>query len=71
MAVVKVIEVLAQSPKGWEDAAQEALTEVGKTIQDIQSIYVRDLQAVVENGRITKYRLNAKVSFVVRDSNRD
>ncbi|HHY85659.1 MAG TPA: dodecin domain-containing protein [Verrucomicrobia bacterium] len=70
MAVVKVIEILAQSPKGWEDAAQTGLNEVTKTVQDVQSIYVRDLQAIVENGRITQYRLNMKVSFIVRDQQR-
>ena len=66
MAVVKVIEVLAQSPKSWEDAAQEALKEVTKTIEDVQSIYVKDLQAVVEDGKISQYRLNAKISFIVK-----
>jgi len=71
MAVVKVIEILAQSPKGWEDAAQEGLKEVAKTINGIQSIYVRDLQALVENNRIVQYRLNAKVSFIVREEKRE
>ena len=71
MAVVKVIEILAQSPKSWEDAVQEGLKEVAKTIQDIQSIYVSDLQAVVDNNRIVQYRLNAKVSFIVRDQKRE
>ncbi|HET7624126.1 MAG TPA: dodecin family protein [Verrucomicrobiae bacterium] len=66
MPVVKVIEVLSQSPKSWEDAAQEGLNEVGKTVQGIQSIYVKDMQAQVENGKITQYRLNAKISFVVK-----
>jgi flavin-binding protein dodecin len=66
MPVVKVIEVLTQSPKSWEDAAQEGLNEVSKTVQDIQSIYVKEMQAVVENGKITQYRLNAKISFVVK-----
>jgi flavin-binding protein dodecin len=66
MPVVKVIEVLSQSPKSWEDAAQEGLNEVSKTVQDIQSIYVKEMQAVVENGKITQYRLNAKISFVVK-----
>ena len=71
MAVVKVIEILAQSPNGWEDAAQEGLKEVSRTVEGIQSIYVRDLQAVVEGGRITRYRLNAKISFIVRDEKRE
>jgi flavin-binding protein dodecin len=71
MAVVKVIEILAQSPKGWEDAVREGFEEVSKTVQGIQSIYVQDLQAVVERGKITQYRVNAKVSFVVRDEKRE
>jgi flavin-binding protein dodecin len=67
MAVVKVIEVLAQSPDGWEAAAQEALREAAKSVHDIQQVYVREFQAIVENDEITNYRLNAKISFVVRD----
>lgn len=65
MAIVKVIEVLAQSEKSWDDAAEQALKEASKTIRNIQSIYVKDFQAIVENNRITNYRINAKVSFLV------
>lgn len=65
MAIVKVIELLAESNKGWEDAAQIALTEAKKTVKNIESIYVKDMKAIVENGEITKYRVNAKVSFLV------
>jgi len=64
-AMVKVIEVLAQSEKSWDDAAKVALEEASKTIRGIQSIYVQDMQAVVEDGRITKYRINAKISFLL------
>ncbi|HEX9045898.1 MAG TPA: dodecin family protein [Verrucomicrobiae bacterium] len=71
MAVVKVIEILAQSPKSWEDAAQMALTEVSKTVQGVQSLYIKNLQAVVENGKISEYRIDAKISFVVRDEKRE
>ena len=67
MSVVKVIEVLAQAPDGWEAAAQEALKEASKSIRNIEHIYVREFQAIVENGEITNYRLNAKVSFEVQD----
>lgn len=70
MAVVKVIELLAQSPESWEAATQEALREAAKTIRDIQSIYVKEFQAVVENNQITNYRVNVKVSFKVSDSQR-
>lgn len=70
MAVVKVIELLAQSPDGWEAATQEALHEASKTIRDIQSIYIKEFQAVVENNEITNYRVNVKVSFTVSDAQR-
>lgn len=65
MTIVKVIEVLAQSDKSWDDAAQVALKEAQKSVRNVESIYVKDMQAVVENGEIVKYRLNAKVSFKV------
>jgi dodecin len=66
MSVVKVVEIIAQSDEGWEAAAQEALKEASKTIRGIQSIYVKELQAIVENDEITNYRVNAKVSFLVK-----
>ena len=68
MAIVKVIEVLAQSDKSWDDAAQQALQHASKTVHNIKSIYVKEFQAIVENDAITKYRINAKISFEVDDS---
>ena len=65
MAIVKVVEVLAQSPKGWEDAANVALQEARRTVRTIKSMYLDDLQAKVENNRVTEYRLRAKISFVI------
>ncbi|MCL6568560.1 MAG: dodecin family protein [Meiothermus silvanus] len=47
MAVVKVIEIIAESTKSWEDAAQQALEEASKTVRGIRSIWVQDLQAIV------------------------
>ena len=61
--IVKVIEVLAQSEKSWEDAAKNALDEAKKTLRNIRSIYVKDFEAKVENGGITEFRINAKISF--------
>jgi len=69
MAIVKVIEILAQSPKSWEDAAQIALQEASQSVRGIQSIYIKDFQAEVENNKITNYRINAKVSFIVNREN--
>lgn len=65
--VVKVIEVLAQSEKGWEDAAKNALEEASKSIRHIRSIYIKNFEAAVENGKITEYRINAKISFALEE----
>jgi hypothetical protein len=67
MAIVKVIEVLAESNQSWDDAVQVALTEAKKSVRNIQSIYVKEMQAIVNNDQITSYRINAKVSFLVED----
>lgn len=67
MAIAKVIEVLAQSNKGWEDAASIALQEASRTVRNIKSIYVDDLQAKVEGNRIAEYRVRAKITFVVEE----
>ena len=61
--VVKVIELLSESSKSWEDAAQNAISEASKTLRNIRSVYVKELSAAVENGKITSYRLNSKVTL--------
>jgi hypothetical protein len=71
MSVVKVIELIAQSEKSWEDAAQVALREASGTVRGIKGIWVKDLQAIVENGKITHYRINAKLSFVLEADRKD
>ncbi|HZS85587.1 MAG TPA: dodecin family protein [Stellaceae bacterium] len=65
MSVVKVVELLAESNQGWEDAARQAVAEAAKTLHGIRSIYIKDFQAMVEDDRIKTFRINAKVSFVV------
>ncbi|HMB16540.1 MAG TPA: dodecin family protein [Pelovirga sp.] len=68
MSVVKVIEVLAQSDKGWEDATQNAIDEAGKSVKNINSIYIKEMKAEVVNNRITSYQINAKISFLINGS---
>ncbi len=67
MSVVKVIEVLAESDKSWEDAAKQAIEEASKSVRNIQSVYIKDMQAIVNGNQIKKYRLNTKISFLVGD----
>lgn len=65
MSVVKVIEVLAESEESWEDAARVALAQAAKTVRNIRSIYIKEMEAKVEGERITRYRINAKISFAL------
>jgi flavin-binding protein dodecin len=65
MSVVKVIEVLSQSDKSWEDATQQAVTVASKSVRNIKSIYIENMQATVEDNKIVGYRVDAKISFLV------
>jgi len=65
MTMLKVIEILAESDKSWEDAAQSAVQQAAKSVRNIKSIYVENLEATVDNARLVKYRVNAKISFVL------
>jgi flavin-binding protein dodecin len=66
MSVLKVIELLAESPKSWEDAAQSAVTKASKTLKGIKSVWVQDQSATVDKkGNITSYRITCRVTFEV------
>ena len=64
-SVLKVIEVLTESDKSWEDAAALAVERAGKTLHGIKSIYIKNFEAKVENNKIVKYRIDANISFVL------
>jgi len=64
MAIVKVIEVIAEGDS-VENAVSAAVDEASKTVRNIKTVYVKDIQAIVQNDKVTKYRIDAKVSFVV------
>jgi flavin-binding protein dodecin len=67
MAIVKVIEVIASSKNSFDDAANNALKEASKSVNNIKSIYIKEMHANVENNKIVSYGVNAKVSFEVKD----
>ena len=64
--VMKVIEILAESSKSWEDAAQKAVAKASETLDGVASIYIKDFSAAVENGKITQYRIDAKITFKLK-----
>ena len=66
MSVVKVLELMAESSKSWEDATATAIEKASESIKDIQSAWVQDQSVVVKNGKVTAYRVALKVSFTVK-----
>jgi flavin-binding protein dodecin len=64
MAIAKVIEVLAEGDS-IEAAIQSAVTEAADTVRGIKHVYVEGVQAIVEDDMVVKYRINAKLTFVV------
>ena len=68
MSIVKVVEMLAQSEESWEDATRQAVARAVRTLRNIRSVYVKEFEAVVDNDRVTQFRVNVKISFVLEDS---
>ena len=63
MSVLKVIEVLGNSKVSFEDAIKNVVTEASKTVKNIKSVYVKDMQVKVDNNHITEFRVTTKVCF--------
>jgi dodecin len=63
--IVKVIEVIGASDKGFTEATQNALAEASKSVKNIKSIYVKHMNANVENNKIVSYAVNVKISFTL------
>ena len=67
MSVLKVIEILGNSTVSFEDAIQNVIDEASKTVKNIKSVYVKDMQVVVENNKISQYRVITKVTFDIKN----
>jgi flavin-binding protein dodecin len=63
MAIVKVIELIASSEKGFDDAVKMAVKEASKTIRNVDSVWVKDMKVHVKDGKIKSYGVICKVSF--------
>ena len=65
MTVIKIIELVGSSPNGWNEAAQNAVTEASKTIKSIKGVHVKRCTAKVNNGKIVEYNADVKIAFIV------
>lgn len=66
MAILKVIEVLANSDKSWEDATKKAVAHASKSVKNIRSVYVNEQSATVNDGEVSEFRVNVKITFEVK-----
>ncbi|MGB5553662.1 MAG: dodecin family protein [Flavobacteriaceae bacterium] len=67
MSVLKVIEILGNSTVSFEDAVKNVIKEASKSVKNIKSVYLKDMQVKVDNNQISEYRVNAKVTFGIME----
>ena len=67
MSVAKVMEITSESPESFEHAIRVGLKRASNTVENIRSAWVKEQQVSVEDGRITSYRVNLKVTFILKD----
>ena len=66
MSILKVVEILSDSKKSWEDATANAVKKASKSINNIKSAYVQSQSVVVSGGKVAAYRVNVKITFEVK-----
>jgi len=66
-AVAKVIELTAASPKNIEDAIENGIRRADSTLDQVEGAWVQDIKCVVKNGKVAEWRVNMKVTFLLKD----
>ncbi len=67
MEVAKVIEVIASSPRSFEDAIKNGIQRATNTVEQVQGAWVKEQKVVVEKGKIVEYRVDMKVTFLLNE----
>ena len=67
MSVAKVTEISSSSTKSFEDAIAEGVDRANKTLDKVKGAWINEMKIDVEDGKITNYRVNMKVTFVLKD----
>lgn len=67
MAIMKTVEIMAESPQSFEDAIEKAVQRTSKTVKNIRSAYVNEMTTSIKDNKIDKYRVNVKITFEVGD----
>ena len=67
MSVAKVTEIIASSDKSFEDAVNKGIKRASKTLKNVVGAWVQDQQVTVRNGKVSEYRVNLKVTFILKN----
>ena len=67
MSVARVTEIIASSPKSFDDAMDVGVARAAKTLKNVTGAWVQDQKLVIDRGKITEYRVTLKVTFVLED----
>lgn len=67
MAIARVTEITAGSQKSFEDAIEKGVDRANKTLKNVTGAWVQEMKVEVDKGKITEYRVNMKVTFVLEE----
>jgi flavin-binding protein dodecin len=67
MSIAKVTEITASSPTSFEDALQQGIIRASKTLENVQSAWIQDHEVDIQDGKITKYKVRMKITFILND----
>ena len=67
MSVARVSEISATSEKSFEDAMQQGITRANKTLRNVKGAWIKEQQLDIENGKVTRYRVNMLITFILDD----
>ena len=65
MAIMKVLEIMSSSEKSWEDATKKGIEKTSKSVKNIKSAFVQSHSVTVNDGSVSEFRVNLKVTFEV------
>ena len=66
-AVAKVIELTSSSPTSIEDAVQNGIRRADSTLDGVEGAWVQDIKCVVKNGKVAEWRVNMRVTFLLKE----
>ena len=67
MSVARVTEIISSSKKSFEDAIEQGIDRAAKTLKNVEGAWVKEQKVLVKNGKISEYRVDLKVTFILTD----